>query len=432
MKIKKLELQNFRGFDSREITFDDQFTVLIGDNGRGKTAILESITIALGAYLSGFNGVKSRYIRKDEIYKKHKMIGKKIDIQPQFPVIVKAYGLFADEEIVWSREIKEEGGTTTSKNAKSIMKFAVDYQKDIREFKDPVLPIVSYYSTQRLYGQKNKAAKLKHNRLEAYENVLDPLADVKNIFKWIEDMRYIELQEEEPLPLLSAVNKAIRDCIENCQEVRFDVKYKQLMIFKDGESEPIPFELLSDGYRSVIGLVADLASRMAILNPSLGQNVCRLTSGIVLIDELDLHLHPRWQRKIVNDLKRVFPKVQFITTTHSPFIIQSLNPGELRRLNKKDDDEEVSSEDFVSKSIEDISETVMNIKGVQRSEKLNTMFAAAQKYYTLLDKGKNENDPELKQIKKQLDEIESLYSSDVAYYAFLKMERKAAGLDDEK
>lgn len=431
MKITKLELKNFRGFDSRKILFNDHFTVLVGDNGRGKTAILEGLTIAMGSFLSGFKGVKSRYIRKDEIYKIHKLFGKKIDIQPQYPVLIKAYGKIEEEEIFWSREINDYGGTTTSRNAKSIMRYASDYQKSVREFKEETLPIVSYYSTQRLWGQKNnKSAKLKHNRLEGYDNVLDPLSDLKNIFKWIEDMRYIELQEEEPIELLMAVNNAIKECVEDCKEVRYDVKHKKLMIFKFNEEEPIPFELLSDGYRSVIGLVADLSSRMAMLNPFLGENVCKLTPGIVLIDELDLHLHPRWQRKIVGDLKRVFPKVQFITTTHSPFIIQSLNPGELRRLKEIDDDEEVSNDEFINRSIEEISEIAMEMNNVKKSKNLLEKSEVAKQYFQLLLKGENPESDIVEKTKRKLDYLEGLYSDDVAYYTFLKVKRELLGWGD--
>ncbi|VVM33796.1 AAA family ATPase [Terribacillus sp. AE2B 122] len=434
MKIKELELENFHGFEHRHIEFNEDFTVLVGDNGTGKTAILDGLTIALGAYYSGFKGVKSRYFRKDEIHTKHYMFNKRLDIQEQYPVKVKAKGSIEGQNVLWSREINDKGGTTTSKNAKSIMNFSNQYQTDVRLGVDTILPIISYYSTQRLWVQRNDRksvgpARLRYDRLEGYENTLEPVSDIKKIFKWIEEMRYIELQEQEPIDILSAVNSAIAGCVDDCKFVRYDVKHRKLMVFKNNETEPIPFELLSDGYRSVIGLVADLASRMAILNPFLGESVCKSTPGVVLIDEIDLHLHPKWQRKIVNDLKKAFPKVQFIVTTHSPFIVQSLEPGELRKLNKIDNDEFVSSEEFVSKSIEDISEKVMDLKGVQRSDKLNEMYKAAQRYYTLLNQGVVETDPELKSIKEELDDIEALYSSDVAYYAFLKMERKSAGMD---
>jgi predicted ATP-binding protein involved in virulence len=82
-----------------------------------------------------------------------------------------------------------------------------------------------------------------------------------------------------------------------------------------------PFHLLSDGQRIMIGLVADIAIKAAILNPHLGESVLSKTPGVVLIDEIDLHLHPRWQRHLVEDLKRTFPEMQVFATTHSPQVI---------------------------------------------------------------------------------------------------------------
>ena len=87
--------------------------------------------------------------------------------------------------------------------------------------------------------------------------------------------------------------------------------------------------ILSDGYRNVIKIVTDIATKMCILNPYLQGDTLKKTPGVVVIDELDLSLHPTWQRRIVRILKELFPKVQFICATHSPFIVQSLEDGEL-------------------------------------------------------------------------------------------------------
>lgn len=430
MKINELELQNFHGFESRHITFSEQFTVLVGDNGTGKTAILDGLAIALGAFLIGIDGVKSRNIRKDEIHQKQFELSGKLDIQGQYPVSVKANGKLDNTYRSWSREINGISGRTTSKNAKDLMICASTLQDKIRKGEDVVLPVISYYGTQRLWIQKDEPAmKLEHNRFEGYDDCLEPTANIKHFIKWIEHMTYIQLQEGKSLSTLPAVKKAISQCMEEWSTIEYSVRLNELIVRKEN-GETLSFNLLSDGYRSVIGLVADLAHRMAMLNPTLGERVCELTPGVVLIDELDLHLHPKWQRKIVGDLKRVFPRVQFIATTHSPFIIQSLEPDELRKLNLHDDDERVSNDEFFRKSIEDISEKVMDINDVQRSEKLNQMYKVAQEYYKLLNQGVSEDDKTLLDVKSRLDELESLYSDDVAFYAFIKMERIAAGLGD--
>lgn len=431
MKIKELQLQNFHGFESRHLELSEQFTVLVGNNGTGKTAILDGLAIALGSFLSGFKGVKSRHIRKDEIFQKQFILNGKLDIQEQYPVRVQATGAVDEDTFTWSREINGEGGATTSKNAKDIMDYASKLQQQVREGMDVILPVISYYGTQRLWIQKDeRASKLKHNRLEGYEHCLEPTSNIKHFINWIEHMTYIQLQEGKPLPILPAVTNAVAQCMDDWASIEYSVRLNELIVKKDN-GEMLSFNLLSDGYRSVIGLVADLAHRMAMLNPMLGEEVCTVTPGVVLIDEIDLHLHPKWQRKIVTDLKRVFPKVQFITTTHSPFIIQSLEPNELRKLELEDDNEIVPSEAFFRKSVEDITEQVMGIDEVQRSEKLHEMYKVAQQYYKLLNEGIPEDDEQVQELKNKLDELEGRYSEDVAFYAFLKMERIAAGLGDQ-
>ncbi|PJN89604.1 AAA family ATPase [Bacillus sp. mrc49] len=430
MKILELLMENFHGFEKRHINFSDQFTVLVGDNGSGKTAVLDGLAVTLGSFLSGLNGVQSRHIRRDEIYRKIYIHGGLSDVQMQFPVRVTSKGRIGGNILEWSRAVNGKQGSTTSKNAKSIIDYASKLQKEVSKGEPVILPVISYYGTGRLWVQKKERIEVKRkvDRLEGYSYCLDPASNEKHFFRWMEKMTYIELQRKEAPPVLKAVRQAITVCMQQWQTLEFDVDSEELRAIGH-DNTAIPFRLLSDGIRNTIGLVADLAHKMAQLNPALGELVVEQTPGVVLIDELDLHLHPSWQRRIVNDLKRTFPMVQFITTTHSPFIIQSLEEGELRRLHEVDDDEVVSREEFVNKSIEDISENVMELKDVQRSEKLNEMYRVAQKYYKLLQEGKDISSIELEKVKLKLDQLESMYSEDVAYYAFLQMERKSAGLE---
>ncbi|MGG2093972.1 AAA family ATPase [Bacillus sp. S13(2024)] len=433
MKIQELYMENFHGFETRYINFSEQFTVLVGDNGTGKTAVLDGLAVALGSFLSGFNGVQSRHIRRDEIFRKIYYHGGLSDVQMQFPVRISCKGNLDGNILEWSRAVNGKQGSTTSKDAKSIIEYASGLQKAVSKGEPVTLPVISYYGTGRLWVQKKERNEIRRrsDRLEGYSYCLDPASNEKHFFRWMEKMTYIELQRKETPPVLQAVRNAISECMRKWKTLEFDVDSQELRAF-DFNNMVIPFRLLSDGVRNTIGLVADLAHRMAQLNPGLGENVIKETPGVVLIDELDLHLHPSWQRRIVADLKRTFPKVQFIATSHSPFIIQSLEEGELRRLHDEDDDEVVNSEEFVNRSIEDITENVMEIKDVQRSDKLNEMYRMAKEYYSLLQQGKEASDKEVLKLKARLDDIEALYSKDVAYYAFLKMERMASELGKDK
>jgi len=220
---------------------------------------------------------------------------------------------------------------------------------------------------------------------------------------------------------LEAVKTALKSCLPEIQDLRFEVEEADLIAIASDGSE-LPFRMWSDGYRNMLGMVADLAHRAAILNPHLGVEAARQTEGLVLIDEIDLHLHPKWQRRVVENLKTAFPLLQFITTTHSPFIIQSLRDHELINL----DDE--LRETAPSPSLEDIAEVVMGIPVPQRSERKRQMMDAAVAYYSALEAAKTASPESLAALKARLDELSSPFSDEVAYYAFLQMKRAAAQL----
>jgi len=138
-------------------------------------------------------------------------------------------------------------------------------------------------------------------------------------------------------------------CLEDCQSVYYDLQQDRLVAtLADKHSRPV--NLLSDGQRTILAMTADIAYRAAVLNPHLGERAILETPGIVLIDEIDLHLHPNWQRKIINNLRTSFPLIQFMVTTHSPTIVQSLQPGEVINLN------DYNIGEYYDKSVEDILE----------------------------------------------------------------------------
>ena len=153
------------------------------------------------------------------------------------------------------------------------------------------------------------------------------------------------------------------------------------------------------------------------------------TEGIVLIDEIDLHLHPKWQKTIVPDLANLFPKIQFILTSHSPFIIQSLEGVNGAKIINLDDDE--SPYDYSRqehRSVEDIAENVMNVVMPQRSERFRAMKQAAKEYFDLLNES-SASEKQRKLAKKKLDELVANYGTDnPAYAAFLESKAESAGV----
>lgn len=434
MKIRKLILENFHGFKRREITFSDQCTVLIGDNGTGKTAILDGLAVVLGGFFLGFDAVGTRHIRPDEARRETKMIGELTHSEPQFPVRVTCEGNIDGRLMNWIRSVERKRGTTRRTGATDVIRYSEELQDEVRKNLEVMLPLISYYGTGRLWVQKKEKSvdRLeKGSRLAGYTDCLDPASNEKLFTKWFRKMVMIELQRRKELGVLAAIRSAVASCMGTWATIDYDLDAEEIRARLSDGSE-LPFRLLSDGVRNMLGMVADIAYRMVVLNPHLGENAVRETPGVVLIDEIDLHLHPKWQRRIIDDLKRTFPKVQFVVTTHSPFIVQSLQAGELRLLLEVDNDEVVSYDKYVGKSLEDVVENVMDIEIPQRSNRYQEMYSVAKRYYQLLNQAEHANEEEKERLKVELDRLSAPFSNDVAYYAFLEMERVAAGLGRKK
>ncbi|MDQ7084492.1 MAG: AAA family ATPase [Sulfurovum sp.] len=154
----------------------------------------------------------------------------------------------------------------------------------------------------------------------------------------------------------------------------------------------------------------------------LGKKVIAKTSGVVLIDEIDLHLHPKWQKQIPNLLLSLFPKVQFIASSHSPFIIQSMERNSIIKL---DESSESLSVDARELSIEDIAEDIQKIELPQMSKRKKEMLEVAKEYFEkldLLEKGEK-TEEEIDKIKNRLDEVTAIYDDNMAYVAFIERKR---------
>lgn len=188
-----------------------------------------------------------------------------------------------------------------------------------------------------------------------------------------------------------------------------------------GKPQKIPFRSLSDGYQGMVFLVADLAYRAIRLNPHLGERAVLDTGGVVLIDEIDMHLHPEWQRHVVNDLKKAFPKMQFIMTTHSPFIVQSLNAGEVINL-----DGTPLAADPNKRSLEE-NALYMGVEDTQ-SDQFIRKEQLTMEYLKLVEEGEKMNkEPEKRlQLEEKLDELLTDFSDDPVLVAKLKLKKMAA------
>ena len=187
-------------------------------------------------------------------------------------------------------------------------------------------------------------------------------------------------------------------------------------VFSDGSRQRLG--LLSDGQVGFLAVIAEIARRAAQLNPHFGAAAAAKSPGIVLIDELDLHIHPRWQRTLIGDLKRTFPLMQFIIATHAPLVVQSLQEDELINL----DPDPPSNQDFRKLSAEEVLEEVMGNENTKRSRDYNEMQDVAARYYELLEQ-RPDGDAEVATLKQELDQLIAPFSDEPAFHAFLERKR---------
>ncbi|QPK65117.1 AAA family ATPase [Methylomonas sp. LL1] len=438
MKINKLTLENFRCFAKYELSLSDRITLLIGNNGAGKTAILDALASTISEFLDGFPSdgnileKDKRPAQVDDIRHEFITLGQDTKKERSAYTLLSAEGIVDNEEISWFFSIKLHSSFKQTDTSASIRNIAHRYFNKITEI-DTYLPIIAYYGTGRLWKKiddKELETLSPDSRLAGYRSCLNPASDLEQLFRWFKTQEIIALQKQEKRHTLEAVRNAIVEMIPEAKRAWWNFEWDQMFIETTIQDTPqsIPFHLLSDGYRNMIGMVADIAYRMATLNPQLEAEVIKQTEGIVLIDEIDLHLHPKWQREVVGRLLETFPKVQFVASSHSPFIIQSLYGREDCLLWDLEKEAPLSIE---SKSIEDIAENQQGVEIPQQSQRFLAMEKTAEEYYRVLKQIPPASDDEKQRLKQRLDELLLPFSDDPAFQAFLKMEREAALPTDE-
>ncbi|MCA9537801.1 MAG: AAA family ATPase [Myxococcales bacterium] len=358
MWIDRLRLTNFRAFADFELELDRQLTVLAGVNGAGKSSVLDGLAVAMGAWLDVFDKASSRPIRLPEV----RVVGgggAHPNFERQYPVCVEASGESGAAGLWWARAKNSDHGTTTRADAAQIIDLAKAHQRDVKAGAPIDLPLLASYGTGRLWSPVS-ATKLKAStrtsRAEGYKGALAPTASHTPLTQWMRWREYDRLQRAEQArssgglkadPWLAAIEQAVLDCVDGAQRFYFSVANDEL-VFAMADGATLPFAALSDGYRNLIGIVADIAWRATRLNTHLEAQAPRQTEGIVLIDEIELHLHPAWQHQVLRRLMHAFPRIQFVVTTHAPLVLASVPAKHLRFLRQNEQVAQVSRAEGLS------------------------------------------------------------------------------------
>lgn len=316
MKIKHVIIENFRAIKKLDFECSGKVNVFIGDNGVGKTTVLEAIFVLcswLNAKLSLPKG-RGRSIRKEDI---------RIGAEYCFLSITVEY---KGKSVQWSlmRGISSDNSTEKQTDLRELETLV----KYIREFNDDGKSLFSIYGVnrnlssisidKRVYGKKEVTRDVIGNSIAR--------TSWKQFFNW-----YYERENEENRmkarfsfqyhdESLDAIRECLNEVFPDYHNLRVEDRPTRFVIEKDGHE--INFDRLSDGEKCYITLVLDIARRLSM--QSGGQGPILNGELIILIDELDLHLHPSWQLQMVSNLERKFPNCQFFVSSHSPLVLSSL------------------------------------------------------------------------------------------------------------
>ena len=329
MHLRNIELYNFRLVEHLKLKMGERLTLLVGPNGAGKSAVLDAVAIGLGAVLTRLPGAEGRNFRKAG------------DIRQQENGVLAPYtrvALETVEGIAWDRTRKRDAAGSTQKlvpGAKGLKQLEAFLDDEIiarMNSNEPfTLPLFAYYGVHRALlelPQRRKGFPAGHERIEALTGAFNATSRFKSAFVWFYNKENEEMRLQKKLrdfdatlPDLDAVRRGISRMFPDITEPHIQTGPLRFMVRQDGRSFAI--DQLSDGYKTIFGLVIDLSARMAMGNPNLDDPL--QSPAVVMIDEVDLHLHPAWQRTVITDLLRTFPNTQFVVSTHSPFIIEAIN-----------------------------------------------------------------------------------------------------------
>ncbi|HDL7358816.1 TPA: N-6 DNA methylase [Yersinia enterocolitica] len=327
LKISEISLKNFRGYSDFKVSIHPSLNVLVGENGVGKTSILEALACGLGPFLTAMPDAKGKLIKKSDIHISSKGIASYARIS------IETTSSLSWDLVAKGADVSEPPkiGTTA---LTSYATYLVDTQSEY--------PLIAYYGTNRALTPTSSKVAInpfeKENRGEGYDFALDAKVNYGILKNWFSKIEVDELRKRDELkdhkfihPAKRLVSEAVYQIVDRATSLEFDKNSNDVMVHWKNEQDgcvKLTLEQLSEGYRNMVSLTIDLVRRAYLLNPTSPKPLA--VNGIVLIDEIELHLHPRWQQKVLNDLTNLFENIQFIVTTHSPQVLTTIKADSIR------------------------------------------------------------------------------------------------------
>ena len=396
MQLKSLTLTNFRGIQDLKLEFAEQVNVLLGVNGAGKTAILDCAAIMLSRLVGRIRSTHGtgRFFTDYDVSNGKPETRNEIDLA------------FQGRSYQWSVSKTRKGHRKqTITGLSELRSFVGTVHSALEEDDSSSLPVVVYYPVNRAVIDIPLRIRNRHqfDQLAAYDQALSGnRRDFRTFFEWFRDREDLENEQRLESPpyrdrQLQAVRLAIVRVLSGFSGLRVKRNPLRMVVFKQGEE--LVVNQLSDGEKCALAMIGDLARRMAIANPAsedpLGGN------GIVLIDEIDLHLHPGWQRRVVAALQDTFPNCQFIVSTHSPQVVSHVKPERIWMLKRTEETVNASQPiDSYGQTTGRILEDIMDVP--ERPQEIKEQLS--ELFWTI--------EEDLEAARKMLDDLRSTIGKD--------------------
>lgn len=440
--LQTIRIENFRGIRDLSLTLHPKVTVLFGANAAGKTSVLDAIAIGLGAVAArtpksvGRDFAKTGDLRVP--WKDRSDGGEKRGVECSYTRIALQTAANLRWDVTKLRSAQDRKAAPPPVGTKALHDALDPLVLQALDAKPgsvtSPIPLVAAYGTERAVVElplRERDFQKEFHRLGGLDQSLRATTRFKTVFEWFRVMEDEERREREKrrdfaylLPDLEWVRRAVERAELHCQNPRVETKPLHMLVDFDhgaGEREALDIGQLSDGYRTHFSLVVDVARRMVQLNPSAdlsdperGTN----TEAVVLIDEVDLHLDPPWQSRVIRGLSAAFPNAQLVVTTHSEQVLGSVEAESVRKLTWGDGEILVEPVPFAQGATGE--RILIELMGAQErvagpnTEKLTT-------YIEMVNRGEGETDPAKKlrtELEAALPGDERLHQADLEMQKF--------------
>ena len=406
MKLASVEIENFRAIEKLTLALDPRLTVLHGANAHGKTSVLGAIAVGLGTMTVLFPGATERTERG--FLDTDLRVGASGDVFVYLTTV---------DDISWSATITK--GQQTQRSISTMTTEGQSEQESYDALADKIdeirsdhngerptdLPIIAFYDTDRVIFDRTERwpdIKKEFTRYDAFDGALSSRTNFQGLFEWFYRKENEELREQRErrdfghqIRDLSSVRHAISSMLDDVSDPYMEMDPPRFMVSigTKPNGEKLALDQLSGGCRAVLALAADLAWRMAQGNPHLDNPL--ESEAIVLIDEVDLHLHPSWQQRILNDLSRTFPNAQFVVSTHSPQVLTTVRPEHIVELYREEDGRVVAGSPASATYGAEAGDVLSSVMGTNQRPRDNEFTDTLERYMRLIGNGEGESEEAL-------------------------------------